>query len=335
MQTRARAAQAAMSSDIGQSQPGNGNGGSVDLQFLVKLQEKAQKTAIKQNFRGTKNLQTFMTQLKFAFTIYEIDAKKYYPDYEMPGPLKCEFAYSNLDSGPHGWFTLMQNKDHSMLSDWDKLEAALYAKYNDPNREYNAYTEWRNLEMRGSLDAYENQFDLLIEEMVENMVPPPQAQVLHYISGLRDSLRTKVLSIFVKEGIGYELEQARNQARVLYNEEQQAPKPARKPQVTSKVAATGFPNNTPYQQEKHSRAPTYNFGPDKLLEEGNFVRSPQYPNYVPRTLKGPLDREPNSEGHKLREFCTVNNLCNYCRYPGHKADECLQNPNVKNRRPVN
>ena len=131
--------------------------------------------------------------MNFAVKLYQRKAEEIIDDYAVPDSVKCEFAYQNFGREVIKWFTVMQNSKPEVLDDWHLLEKELNDRYGDPNRAYNAYVEWVELEMISTLDKYENKFDTLLSEMAAGDTPSKTVQVMHYMKGLRAELSTAVM----------------------------------------------------------------------------------------------------------------------------------------------
>jgi Retrotransposon gag protein len=303
----------------------------------MQMQENAQMSAIKTPLAGSHNLNLFLTQLNFACELYSRSASQIYDDFVTPNRVKCSFAYSNFAREPAEWFAGVQVKKKELLDDWSLLKNAMKLKYGDPNHDFNNHVEWSELKMINSLDKYENRYRTLLDEMQEEDVPSKRTQLLHYIKGLRSDLITIVMNYYVQDKEGYTIEAAKAHARLAFQAKpvqnkivQEKPFPRAKA-----VHWQSQPNGSSQRiKEAAPMLPNYQyFAPDQNLK--NCRRSVAYPDYWPHTLGGTLSHDPGSEGHKLRMFLGANNLCNFCREPGHRHADCPHNQHNHRQRSKN
>lgn len=336
METRSRTLNAPHTSANTAMADNNENNNGLNPQFIRKLADSAQ-ARITTKLSGTKNYHKFMLEVNFAIKTFEMDVKTYDADHILDDKAKCKFAYNNFGPAPNAWFTIAATADDKLMEDWEVLDKALKDKYDDKNREFNAYVEWRELRMGESLDDYEARYDRLLTEKANQ--PSAKDQVMHYLSGLQYNLRTQVMSTFVRDKADYTLEAAKSQARVFYTAERVPIDLQKRPinpraKVQFKVPTTEFEMSPQikYRMDKEASPMLAQnlqqpFAPDVFLRKHNAVRSTRYPDFFPNTLRGQLSHIEGSPGHKLRLFCAANNLCNFCRCPGHHHNECAENPN--------
>jgi hypothetical protein len=233
---------------------------------------------------------------------------------------------------------LAQAQNEALLEDWtalggigphvtsiNQLKAAVAAKYKDPNRAFKAFNEFMDLKMTHSLDVYENKFGSLLDEMEDGV--STELQVKHYLRGLRHDIQVRVLSHFATSQTTYELQAAKQQARVFF-ESVSAPGPAQTP-AAHRAAATSaaatqrvrFQVNPSVanNQDRGSGPQLKDYAPflaDQQLHDSRsqLVTSKMYPGYYPTTLAGKLGSPDanGTPGHKLRMFLGANNMCNLC-----------------------
>ena len=335
MQTRARTSNARHTSTIDTMAENNENNTELSPAFINKLSENAQ-ARITTKLSGTQNYHKFMLNVNFAIETYYDEVKSFDANYIMDDATKCKFAYNGFAAAPQAWFTIAAMANKALMRNWNTLQATLKEKYDDKNREYNAYVEWRELQMQDSLDDYEARFDRLLNEKA--VQPAPADQVMHYLSGLQNNLRTQVMSTCVRDKAAYTLEAAKSQARVFYTagrmQGDYQKKPNMKTKVQFKISTPPFEIH-PRGYNQMDKGPGFNlaenmpFPADAFLKKHNVIRSKRDPAFFPTTLRGPLSRNEGDPGHMLREFLGANNLCNFCRQEGHRHDECPQNPSSR------
>jgi hypothetical protein len=188
--------------------------GRLTHRVLRDNQKRAEETAKIIDLKNGKLYHSFIRQVELGIKLFTNYCKRVEADYVMPDELKCEFLYSHLGDEPSQWFNLAQAQNEALLEDWAALKAAVATKYKDPNRAFKAFNEFMDLKMGNSLDSYENKFGSLLDEMEDNV--PAALQVKHYLRGLRHDIQVKVLSHFVTSQTAYELQAAKQQARVFF-----------------------------------------------------------------------------------------------------------------------
>lgn len=336
MQTRSGAVYNAMANE------GNNNDDERRLthRVLRDNQKRAEETAKIIDLKNGKLYHSFIRQVELGIKLFTNYCRRIEPHYEMPDELKCEFLYSHLGDEPSQWFNLAQAQNEALLENWTALKAAVAAKYRDPNRAFKAFNEFMDLKMGNSLDTFENKFASLLDEMEDSV--PAALQVKYYLRGLRQDIQVKVLSHFVTSQTTYELQAAKQQARVFFESmaaPTQPPSTHRGASGSATAAAqrVRFQTNSSgannYAKESGPMMRDYiPFAADQNLSNGHrLVKSGMYPDYWPTTLAGKLGSPDatGTPGHKLRMFLGANNMCNLCRFPGHHVDQCTLNKSPK------
>jgi hypothetical protein len=241
-----------------------------------------------------------------------------------------------LAGEPSQWFNLAHAQNEALLENWPALKAAVAAKYKDPNRAFKAFNEFMDLRMGNSLDIYENKFGSLIDEMEDGVTA--ELQVKHYLRGLRPDIQVKVLTHFVTSQTTYEMQAAKQQARVFFESTATPTQPpstyrSASASATQRVKFQVNPSNAnSYAREAGPMLKDFTaFAADQNLIGSRLVRSRMYPDYWPTTLAGKLGSPDavGSQGHKLRMFLGANGMCNLCRFPGHHVDQCTLNKSPK------